>query len=457
MKILMTGATGLIGAELGLSLTRKGHNLVIVSRNRKKALLQAPYPCEVIEGDLSERALDPEQTQTIDAVIHLLGENLSEKRWSKEQKNKIMASRQDGTRHLVESFSKPPKVFISASAIGFYGDRGSEELDENAQAGQGFLSDVCVSWEKEADQMQARFPKTRVVKARLGVVLSAQGGALEKMKPAFQVGVGGALGDGNQWMSWIHLQDAVRLFEFVLNEQQAMGPLNFVAPDPQTNRDFSKTLAKHLQRWLGPSVPSFVLKAIFGEMSQVLLGSQKVVPKKALSLGFQFQFPTLTQAFEEILNHHRHGTELFEAKQFLPFKKEKVFEFFSEAKNLERITPDLLRFQILDMSTPQIQQGTKINYKLRINGVPARWQTFIEKWDPPREFVDTALKGPYQSWHHTHHFEDLGSGTLITDRVQYRLPLGFLGWVAAHWKVRGDIQQIFDFRREAVAEIFEIK
>ena len=201
MKILISGATGLIGKELGLELFKKGHEIFVVSRDRKKALLLLPFPCEVIEGDLGAGPIQHPAFAQMEAVVHLIGEGLAEKRWSKEQKNKIYDSRILGTRNLIKSFSnQTPKVFVSASAIGIYGDRPNEELTEASKPGHGFLEDLCVTWEKEVDDMQEAGP-CRIVKLRLAPVLARQGGALEKMLPTFQAGIGGRLGSGQQYMS----------------------------------------------------------------------------------------------------------------------------------------------------------------------------------------------------------------------------------------------------------------
>ncbi len=452
MKILMTGATGLLGKEIGIELLRRGHELFVVSRDKKKALLGLPFPCKVIEGDLNKGILKSPDLEQIDGVINLMGEALVASRWSKNQKNKIFNSRILGTRNLVNSFIKTPKVFVSTSAVGYYGDAGDQELNEESAKGSGFLPDVCESWEKEADEM-----KTRVVKCRLAAVLARQGGALEKMLPAFQAGVGGRLASGKQWMSWIHIEDAVALFVNAVENDKYEGVINLSSPEPVTNLEFSKELAQVLNRSLGPAVPALALKALFGEMSQVLLDSQKTIPAKALKLGYKFKFPNLKSALIDILKYQNQGEDVFETKQYLPLPKEKVFEFFAKAENLEKITPDNLRFHIVDISTPKMQQGTVINYKLKIQGVPVKWQTLIEKWDPPTSFVDTAKKGPYKFWHHTHSFESLGDGTLMTDQVRYILPLGRIGWLAAFKKVRGDVTKIFDFRRGAVADLFKIR
>lgn len=453
MKILMTGATGLIGKELGLELARKGHELLIVSRSAQKARMQVPFPCEVIEGDLTQGVLIDSRLNQVDAVIHLLGEGVAEKRWSKKQKQKIMDSRVLGTRHLVNSFSRAPKIFISASAIGFYGDRGNEELNEKSSVGQGFLPEVCVNWEIEADAIQNK-GDVRQVKARIGVVLAENGGALEKMLPPFQAGVGGPLASGKQWMSWVHIQDIVGLFCAALENTMLEGVVNFVAPNPATNYEFSKLLAQTIHRWMGPAVPAFVLKIMFGELAQVLLASQKVKPEKAQLAGYRFKFADLEMALKDVLNGPSSGEEILVAKQFVPKKIEETFSYFCEAKNLESLTPDLLHFHVEKMSTEKIQEGSLIDYRLRIRGVPAKWRTMIKKWNPPYEFVDTSLKGPYKLWHHTHKFENLGNGTLMTDRVRYVLPMGYVGWLGGNWLVKKDVRAIFDFRRKQIAKVF---
>ena len=457
MKILITGATGLIGQELGLELFKKGHEIFVVSRDRKKALLVMPFPCEVIEGDLGSGPISHPSLGLIDAVVHLIGEGVAEKRWSTEQKTKIYNSRILGTRNLIKSFSKKaPKIFVSASAVGIYGDRGDEELSETSAPGKGFLEDLCVTWEKEVDDIK-EFGNCRIVKFRLAPVLARHGGALEKMLPAFQAGVGGRLGSGTQWMTWIHLQDVIAAFEKAIEDDKLSGVYNLAAPEQVTNLEFTKTLAAVLKRPVGPPVPKIALKLLFGEMSQVILASQKVVPARLKQAGFKFQFPKLQAALMEILKYQNQGEEVFEAKQFLAVDINQVFDFFSEAKNLEKITPPSLQFHILEVSTPTVQKGTIIDYKLKIQGVPVKWKTLIETWNPPFSFVDQALKGPYKFWYHTHTFEKLGSGTLMKDQVRFVLPMGRVGWLAASKKVTGDVKKIFDFRRKTVAETMGLR
>jgi ligand-binding SRPBCC domain-containing protein len=185
-------------------------------------------------------------------------------------------------------------------------------------------------------------------------------------------------------------------------------------------------------------------------MSQMILGGQRVRPAQALESGFVFQFPTLEDALGDLAP----GDEVFESLQWIPKKVEEVFPFFSEAKNLETLTPELLQFKIVAQSTPEIQEGTLIDYQLKVHGIPMHWRTRIEEWKPGVQFVDTQLKGPYSRWHHNHRFESLQGGTLLSDRVLYRLPGGGMGSLMAGSKVRSDVRQIFEYRREKIEKLF---
>ncbi len=445
MKILITGATGLIGKELGKELIRQGHDIVVISRNAEKALQNLPYPAQVIEGDLGQGVIKHELLNQVHAVFHLAGESVAGGRWSEERKKEIFDSRVVGTKNLIESLGKQAEVLISSSAIGIYGDSKDIELDENSMQGSDFLAQVCVEWEKAASEF-----KKRTVILRTGVVLSEHGGALEKMLLPFKAGVGGAIAGGKQWMSWIHVQDLVKLYVWALNNSKASGVYNAVSPEPVTNADFSKALAKALSRPAALPVPKFSLQLLYGEMSKVILASQKVFPKKALSEGFVFEHVIVEKVLNDFFESFRQGEEIMYAEQFLPLPPEKVFPFFSAAKNLEKITPESLNFNIVGMSTAEIEQGTIIDYKLKIHGVPAKWKTKIDEWQPPFKFVDNQESGPYSLWHHTHTFHAFAGGTLMVDRVRYRLPMGYLGWAAAGVFVRKDVESIFKYRREYI-------
>ena len=278
MIVTLTGASGFIGRALAARLSASGHKVQPFS-------LRAPRPLEVS-----------------DAVIHLAGEPVAQ-RWTPEAKRRIRESRVEGTRRLIAALPAPPRVFICSSAVGFYGSRGDEVLTEASPPGTGFLAEVCTAWEGAADQASAL--GMRVVKLRTGMVLGGQGGALDRMLPAFRMGVGGRLGSGRQWMPWIQLDDHLDLVEFALAQAGVSGPLNAVAPNPVTNREFTATLARALHRPAFLPAPAFALRAMFGEMASVLLASQRVIPRAALDAGFEFRHPELGPALQDILRSNK--------------------------------------------------------------------------------------------------------------------------------------------------------
>ncbi len=281
MIITFTGGGGFIGRALTGRLVAAGHQVHAFSRR------------------------SPEPLRVCDAVIHLAGEPIAQ-RWTPEAKRRIRESRVEGTSRLIAGLSKlpaPPRVFICASAVGFYGPRGDEVLTEASPGGEGFLAEICVAWERAADE--ARALGMRVVKLRTGMVLGPRGGALPRMLPAFRLGIGGRLGPGRQWTPWIQLDDLLDLVLFALAEEGVAGPLNATAPNPVTNRDFTSALASALHRPAFVPVPAFALRALFGEMASVLLASQKVVPRAALETGFEFRHPELGPALQDILRSNK--------------------------------------------------------------------------------------------------------------------------------------------------------
>jgi hypothetical protein len=300
MKILMTGATGLIGHRLCQSLKGDGHAVTALTRSPAKA--EALDASEVYAWE-PEAGPPPEQALIgVDAVVHLAGEPIAAHRWSDEQKKRIRDSRIISTRNLVNALrlaERKPRALVSSSAIGFYGDRGDEPLIESSPAGTGFMSEVCAGWEEEAER--ARHFGVRVVQVRTGVVLSGEGGALKKMLPPFKLGIGGQLGSGKQWFPWIHLEDIVGIFRSAILSSSITGPVNGTAPEPVTNSEFTRQLARALHRPAFLPMPEFALRALMGEMADVLLGSQRVIPKGMLDAGYRFQFPLLAPALEDLL------------------------------------------------------------------------------------------------------------------------------------------------------------
>lgn len=297
MKITMSGASGLIGRRLLKALSSEGHTLQVLSRH---AGTNMPGNIKVWPWDPVKAEPPADAISDSDAIVHLAGEPVAQ-RWNADVKRKIRDSRVTGTRNLVQAMgrlAKPPAALICASAIGYYGSRGNEQLTEESSAGSGFLAEVTRDWEAEAVRAEAL--GTRVVRVRIGIVLDSRGGALKKMLPPFRAGVGGKVGNGSQWMSWIHLDDLVGIFQVAL-ESRIRGPMNGVAPYPVINSDFTKSLAAAVHRPAIFPVPGFVLKVIFGEMAEMLLGSQRVAAKAAEAAGYRFQYPQLPAALADLL------------------------------------------------------------------------------------------------------------------------------------------------------------
>jgi len=296
MRILISGASGFIGGALIWKLQGDSHEIFKLVR-RKEGLRKDEVFWDPALGEIDARKLEG-----FDAVIHLAGESIVG-RWTPEKKRKIRDSRVKGTELLSRSLarlSSPPSMLLCASAIGFYGNRGEEELDEDSGPGRGFLAETCQAW--EAASQSARDAEIRVVHYRIGLVLSSEGGALQKMLPLFKLGLGGKLGNGQQWMSWISLEDLIEGMVFVLKNASLAGPVNAVAPRPVTNAEFTRALGKVLGRPTFASAPEFALKIAMGEMAEeALLASAKAAPKKLTQGGFKFQHPEISGTLRHIL------------------------------------------------------------------------------------------------------------------------------------------------------------
>jgi uncharacterized protein (TIGR01777 family) len=297
VNITISGASGLIGRRILKFLAKDGHSLTALSRHAGTNL---PPGVRLSVWDAARGEPSVDGICDADAVIHLAGVPVAQ-RWNERVKKEIRESRVDGTRNLVQALARlprKPQVLICSSATGYYGSRGDELLSESSAPGDDFLSEVCVAWENEARAAEAA--GIRVVRMRTGIVLDARGGALPKMLPPFKMGVGGKLGSGKHWMSWIHLDDLAALFRYAL-VNPISGPVNGVAPNPVTNADFTKTLAASVHRPAVFPVPPFALRLLFGEMGGILLSSQRVAPKAAQSAGFTFRFPELAPALADAL------------------------------------------------------------------------------------------------------------------------------------------------------------
>lgn len=293
MKVLITGASGLIGKALQASFEAKGYDMLLASRSE-------PEDDKHIRWSIEEGFTNPAELEGVDVVIHLAGENVSGLRWTDEKKKAIRDSRVLGTRNVVNAISKlknKPKVFVASSAIGFYGERGDDEVTESSAAGDNFLAGVCKEW--EAESRRAEDAGIRTVLLRTGIVLAKDGGALSTMLLPFKLGVGGVVGSGKQWMSWLALDDEIAIINFSIENESIRGAVNAVSPNPVTNHDFTKTLGDVLYRPTFLPIPEFAVSMIFGEMGDaLLLASTKVLPKRLLDAGFEFKYTDLKNAIE---------------------------------------------------------------------------------------------------------------------------------------------------------------
>jgi uncharacterized protein (TIGR01777 family) len=295
LRVAVSGASGLIGTALSVALERDGHAVLPLVRARTAGPGEIAWEPEA--GRIDAAALEG-----LDAVVHLAGENVAQ-RWTSRVRERILQSRVRGTRLLADtlaSLRRPPEVLVSASAVGYYGDRGDELLDESSTPGNDFLAGVAEAWEGAAKP--AAEAGIRVAHPRFGVVLSPAGGALKRMLPAFRLGAGGRVGSGRQWMSWIALDDAVDALRFVIDTPGLAGPIDFTAPEPVTNEEFTRVLSRVLGRPAFLEIPAVALRLLFGEMAdRTLLASQRARPTRLLGAGFSFRHPSLEDALTALL------------------------------------------------------------------------------------------------------------------------------------------------------------
>jgi len=303
MRVTLTGATGLIGTKLVRALRERGDDVTVLSRSPEKAA--ATLGVEAVAWDVLGGAAPADALAGRDAVVHLAGEPVAQ-RWNDRSRRAIAESRAVGTRNLVAGLraldeGARPGVLVSSSAVGYYGKHGDERVTEYTPAGDDFLAGVCVAWEREADA--AAELGLRVVKVRTGVVLDKSGGALKTMLPPFRLGAGGPVAGGRQYLPWIHVDDLVGMYLRALDDASWSGPYNGSAPEPVSNREFSKALGRALKRPAVAPVPGFAVKLLYGEMAEIVTEGQRAVPERPLALGFTFAHPDLDEALRSALGH----------------------------------------------------------------------------------------------------------------------------------------------------------
>jgi uncharacterized protein (TIGR01777 family) len=469
MRVFVTGVTGLVGRALALRLARDGHEVVGWVRDPAAARARLGDAVTLVRIADGDAALD-DAIERADAVVNLAGAPVA-KRWTRTHLRALEDSRVGLTQRVVQAMRRarrPPEVLVSASAVGYYGDRGEERLTEESAPGHDLLARLCVRWEAAAREAEA--PGTRVAILRIGIVLDGEGGMIAALRPTFALGLGATLGRGAQRVPFIHLRDLVELVVTALEDRRYTGPINAVAPAPATQRELVRALARALGRPAVLRVPAVALRLALGRAADVVLHGQAAVPRRALALGFRFRFPALDAALRDVVDGGRSGVVqgpardvpdgrplaerrpryLLEQRTLIAAPRGAVFDFFRRAENLGPMTPPALAFEILTPTPIEMHEGREIDYRIRLLGVPMGWKTRIEAWEPETRFVDLQLRGPYRLWYHEHRFEDRGEATLMIDRVWYAPPLGPLGRVAHRLMVGPMLRRIFGHRRVAI-------
>jgi hypothetical protein len=473
MQILMTGASGTIGRSLALRLLRDGHQITALERSVARA--RAALGAEVAIADYSDATIAA-RVEAADAVINLAGAPVLGQRWSASWLRVLRDSRVGLTRRLVEAIKRAsdrPRVLISSSAIGYYGDRGLGAVDESDPPGDDVLAVLCRDWEAAA--LEAEDYNVRVAILRIGVVLSHGGGALEAMAKPFRLGVGGRLGTGEQLVSWIHIEDVAEIVAAALTDERYAGPINAVAPAPVRNVELAAAIGAVLGR---PSIipaPAFALRILVGEGAGVLTASTPVIPGRLVDLGHRFQFASLDPALRDCLDapgpeitavdgwpdnpylERRPPRYRLRDRALLDAPVDEVFRFFSAPENLAAITPPSMSFSIESPRPIAMGEGTEIDYRVRLGPIPMRWRTRIRVWEPGARFVDSQERGPYRSWWHQHTFEADGDRTRVADDVYYAPPLGPLGRIANAVFVKRQLSDIFAYRAAAMRFRFGAK
>ena len=463
MRVLITGATGFIGRALIPLLQREGHSVVAWVRSEASARSLLGAEVELVPADAGFDGLVC-AIERCDAVVNLAGEPLMGGRWTASRRAILEDSRVKVTDLLVRAIAAAgtrPGVFISGSAVGYYGDRAEEILTETSTSGDGFLARLCREWESAAQP--AEMLGLRVVRLRTGVVLGRAGGALAQMLPPFEFGLGGPIGSGKQYLPWIHLHDLVKIIAVALVDDRYRGPVNGVAPEHATSRSFARALGRALHRPAMLPLPALALKAIFGQAATVLLASQRVDPLALRERQFAFDFPTLAAALEDIVNGaavtispaqsrpEGAGAARYElrTRTVVDAPLAETFAFFSKAANLGLITPAAMKFSIQG-AIPPMAKGAAIDYRVRVGPLPVRWRTRIASWEPGRRFVDLQEAGPYRLWWHEHTFHADGERTVMEDRVYYAPPLGVLGRLANRLFIGPTLRKIFQYRGDVI-------
>lgn len=453
-KVAVAGASGFVGRAVVRALAQRGDSVLALGRSANIAGL--PAGVRTAKYDPNNPAPHPEIFEGLDAVVNLSGETV-DGRWNEEKKRAIYDSRVLGTRNIVASLAKctlaRPAVLVNGSAIGYYGSRGDEVLDESSLPGGDFMAGLVKDWEAAADRAEPL--GIRVAKIRIAFVVGI-GGAVKKLLPPFKAFIGGPFGSGGMWFPWMHLEDTAALILLALDRADARGPINAVSPDLATNMRFVQALGHAIKRPAFMPVPPPALKLLVGEFADTVLGSQLILPRTAKGLGFTWKHEMLEEALLDVLSpegHRSPATNEFTVEMTLPRPVSQMWQFFSDPANLVRYTPPAMQLTMMD-AVPQLRVGATVDYTVNVRGLAVKWKTLISDWDVERRFVDYQLKGPYALWRHCHEFESGPNGSaVVRDRVRYSMPWAPIGNVVLPL-VRRDLSEIWAYRRHKISELF---
>ena len=469
MRVLVTGATGFIGRALVLRLRHDGHEVVAWVRSPKEAQLGAEVELLPVAADDAAltRALE-----RCDGVVNLAGAPIAG-RWTPARKEALFESRVGVTSRLVRAIADAkarPRVLVSGSAVGYYGDCGADPVDERGPVGTGFLARLADAWEIAA--LAAEPLGLRVVTVRTGVVLGREGGVLARLLPIFRLGLGGPIGRGTQFVSWVHLDDVVSAIVTALTDGRYAGPVNLTAPKPVTNAELTRALGRALRRPTPVRVPAAMLRAALGDGASPLLEGQRAEPARLVALGHRFAYVDLDSALRDVVASRadirrldratskasarraaylarRRPSYVLTSRTELDAAPEEAFAFFARPENLGLMTPSRLHLEVQAPSS-EVAPGTRFDVRLKLGPLPLRWTTRIEDWVPGRRFIDSQTRGPYRAWWHEHSFEPKGDRSVMTDRVFYALPFGPLGRIVNRLFVAPALRGIFGFRSDAM-------
>jgi uncharacterized protein (TIGR01777 family) len=453
-KVAVTGASGFVGRAIVAILAERGDSVLALGRSADPKGF--PPTVRTARFDPNDPRPRPELFEGLDAVVHLAGETVNG-RWNAEKKRAIYDSRVIGTRNLVASLAQcslaRPPVLVSAAAIGYYGTRGDEVLDEASAPGADFMADVVKDWEAAADG--AALLGMRVAKIRVAFVIG-DGGAVKALLPPFKAFIGGPFGSGGAWFPWMHLEDTAALFVFAVDREDAQGPINAVSPDIATNMRFVQALGHAINRPAFTPVPPLALKVIVGEFADTVLASQLILPVRAQALGFTWKHPSLEETLLDELapdTHRKPATFELISEMTVPRPLDETWRFFSDPANLGRITPPAMKL-VVTAAPAQLRTGATIDYTLNASGLPVKWKTLIAEWTPEKRFVDYQMRGPYALWRHSHDFEaGPKESTIVRDRVRYSLPWAPIGNIVLPF-VRRNLDEIWSYRRHMISELF---